>query len=261
MSQVYKVTQEEIDRQQEEFWRTVRAYKPFHLTGEQISSLGKRYYNSLMTQDYETRLHDYPIDGTNNKPRKYLSKYPPGTKVLLLGVGVGREVICAQEMGLDAYGITIGYHNVCFGREILGIEEKRLVEGCIDLLPYVSEIFDVVAGFQILEHAIAPMMILLEQSRVLREGGRIILEWPPASGHSTNGKDPQHQVCFTPGQAEGLLLKAGFGDVKLFYVDMSPIPEEAYWDGGRIKGYVIVTATKIECSEKYIQNARKTLIE
>ena len=64
------------------------------------------------------------------------------------------------------------------------------------------------------EHAMAPMLFLLEQGRVLKPNGTLMLEWPPAKDY-TMGENPHHQMCFTPGQAHALFLKAGFKDIKL----------------------------------------------
>ena len=241
----YSVGQEEIDRQREAYQSLELEYVPFALTDEQLLELGRRFYLCLTTQDYETRIHDYPIDETSNKPWKYLQEFEVGTKILLVGTGAGREVLMARDMGFDAYGVTMGSKNINFGREVLGIDSSQFVGSCNELLPFPPETFDVVAGFQILEHAVSPLLFLLEQSRVLKDNGKIILEWPAASNHSTHGADPQHQVCYTPGQAEGLLLKAGFDNIELFYQDMSSIPKENYWMGEQEKGYVVAKAQKV----------------
>jgi len=252
----YLTGQEEVDRQQEEYDKLAFVYQPFELSDEQLLELGRKYYLCLTTQDYETRLHDYPIDDSNNKPWKYLQGYPEGNKVLLLGVGSGREVLAAEAMGLDAYGVTMGSNNINFGKAVLGISDERLVEGCVELLPFGPNTFDVVAGFQLFEHSISPLVLLLEQGRVLKMGGEIIFEWPAASAHGTNGADPQHQVCYTPGQAEGLLLKAGFGNIRIYYVDMTPVPKEKYWEGEQSKGYLVAVAEKRESKVDYINRSR-----
>ncbi|KKN22539.1 hypothetical protein LCGC14_0914040 [marine sediment metagenome] len=242
---LYTVNQKEIETQHGIFNGLDKDYVPFSLSDDQLLDLGRKFYICLTTQDYETRIHDYPIDETNNKPWKYLQSLYEGTKVLFVGTGAGREVLIAQKMGLDAYGVTMGSNNINFGREVLGLTPDHFVNSCNELLPFPPETFDFVAGFQILEHAVSPLLFLLEQSRVLKEGGKILLEWPAASNHGTHGADPQHQVCYTPGQAEGLLLKSGFDNISLFYNDMSPIPKENYWMGEQDKGYVIVTAEKV----------------
>lgn len=252
---MYKVNDREIKAQQEKFVPIDPGYIEFELSESEIYSLGKKYLNCLLTQDYDERLHDYPIDETNNKVYKYLKDYRRGTKVLLLGVGVGREIICAQELGFDAYGITMGNRNVRFGVDILGIQEERLLEGCMEMLPFVKESFDVVAGFQVFEHAISPMLVLLEQNRVLKFGGDIVFEWPPASFHGTNGKDPQHQVCYVPGQVEGLLLKSGFDSIKMYYNNKDKIPKDNYWKGERDRGYLVAIAKKFKSDKEYIKKA------
>lgn len=241
----YEVTEEEVGIDHREYKELDLPYVPFTLNDTQLLELGRRYHICLTTQDYDIRIHDHPSDVSKNKPWKYLQDAPKGSKVLFVGTGAGREVLAGSAMGLEAYGITIGSNNINFGRNILGLDDSHFVEGCNELLPFPAHFFDVVAGFQIMEHSISPLMFLLEQSRVLVDGGCILLEWPPASDHSTHGADPQHQVCFTPGQVEGLLLKAGFDNVSLFYEDMSVIPKDKYWVGEQEKGYVVVRAQKV----------------
>jgi len=236
-------------------------YKPFTLSEEELLSLGKKFFNSLLTQNKVERLHDYPITEENDKAKKYLREFQKGTKVLFLGCGSGRELIHAEALGLDAYGVTLGQRNIEFGIKTLSLSPTKFKEACAELLPFPAKTFDVVAGFQIFEHAIGPMMFLLEQSRVLKDNGAIVLEWPAASFHSANGKDPQHQVCYTPGQAEALLLKAGFDNIRMFYADMSTVPKEKYWTGEREKGYLIVKANKIESEAPHVVGARDWRIQ
>jgi len=211
--------------------------------------LGKRYLVCLEPQ-HRFDMHDYELL-PGNKYEKYYDLIPKGSRVLHLGCGTGREVLLGKEYGFTSTGITIGKENIKFGHETLGLNEQELVEGYCEVLPFQAEEFDYVIGCQIFEHAIAPMLFLLEQNRVLKPGGQIILEWPPCFGHGTHGADPQHQICFTPGQGQGLLLKAGFVDIKLYYNDMTEIPETNYWHGDA--GYVIAIATKISTDVDYIK--------
>jgi SAM-dependent methyltransferase len=269
MSKIYTVSQQQIDEDLKVFNMMPGGFKPFKMDDQQLLELGRRVFNAISAQDFPGFIHDHEITEENNKPYKYLSRYPEGSKVLLIGVGCGREVLAAQQMGLDAYGVTLGRFNVEFATYMLGIDPTRIVECLAECLPYEPQTFDVVAAFQTFEHTVAPMVFLLEMSRVLKDDGHIVLEWPAPSDHSSLSPNPQHQVCCTPGQGKGLLLKSGFSDIELFYEDMTAIPEANYWKGEQDRGYIVSYAKKIDADrvldiipgEKistvdYIKNAR-----
>lgn len=220
-----------------------------NLSKEQLDSISKVFSDFLDSQQKEeVPLSQSCIDNSPvNKPSKYMQDFERG-KVLFVGTGAGWEVLHAQDMGFDAYGITLGKDNIIFGRENLGLAPEKFVEGPNESLPFGSETFDFVAGFQIFEHCIAPSLFLIEQHRVLKPGGVILLEWPPS--HPTSSHDPKHQICFTPGQAEALLWKTGFDNVQLFYSHyptgrIFEVPESEYWRGCPENGYVVAQAKKV----------------
>jgi len=224
---IHRISAEEISAVWEEYRRNYPPFIPISLRSY-TSALGEKVINVIETQNGQD-FDDYAV-GDDNKIEKYLSDVRKGSKVLLLGVGTGRETRVALDIGLDAVGITLGSRNIEFGKRYLGLTSANHIECVAELLPYPREHFDIVAGFQFFEHAMMPMILLLEQGRVLKMGGKIILEWPPALTH-TGDANPHHQVCYTPGQARALLMKAGFGNIKLYKSDKTPIPDEDIWRG------------------------------
>ncbi|MBX3601536.1 MAG: class I SAM-dependent methyltransferase [Rubrivivax sp.] len=56
------------------------------------------------------------------------------------------------------------------------------VQGTVDGMPLPEASVDVVVAFDCLEHVMAPLPILQEWHRVLRPGGRCLLEWFPFKG-------------------------------------------------------------------------------
>ncbi len=56
------------------------------------------------------------------------------------------------------------------------------VQGTVDGMPLPDASADVVVAFDCLEHVMAPLPILREWQRVLRPGGRCLLEWFPFKG-------------------------------------------------------------------------------
>jgi len=100
----------------------------------------------------------------------------------------------------------------------------------------------------------SPFIFLLEQNRVLKEGGRLLLEWPPGDNYSMED-NPHHQICYSPGQAYALLQKTGFQDIRVFYEDNTPIPEEDMWSGRHVK-MLCVEGRRAPTSKQYINSYR-----
>ena len=88
------------------------------------------------------------------------------------------------------------------------------------MLPYKDGEFDIIAAYQVLEHSCMPVVALLEWHRVLREGGRVLVETPPSKTH-TFDTWLHHVMCPTPRQLYYLFIKTGFKPVKFNTIDIS----------------------------------------
>lgn len=237
--------------------RFMAQYPPFQkriMSKEEREHLAD-LYQVIITCQNGPDFDDYcVIEG--GKLVQYMKGRPPG-KMLILGVGTGREVLVAQEMGFDAVGVTLGSRNVEFGHRLLGLNNENHRELLLEALPFPRETFDYVIGMQTFEHAIAPMLFLLEQGRVLKDGGLLALEWPAAESHQ-GGDNPHHQICYTPGQAKSLLGKAGFKVTKLCFEDMTPIPEDQMWRGDQ-KKMLYIEGIKGKASHEWLKTAWKRI--
>jgi len=250
---VYRITEEEIQKEGVEYRKNYPEFVPYRFTEQDGSRVAAAFANLITTQNGRD-FDDYCVIDDNDKTQKYLTPWlKKGSKVLIHGVGTGREVVSAKEHGYEVIGITLGSRNMEFGRRYLGLAAGEMIECIAEALPFPAESFDVVAGYQIFEHALSPLMFLLEQSRVLKFGGRLVLEWPPADNYSMD-ENPHHQICYTPGQARALFQKAGYAKIKLFYSNMDPIPDEALWSGVSDK-MLCIEGTKVDSGEQYIRRA------
>lgn len=248
---MYRVSEEEIQAAQAKYKKEYRPFRPFTLPPMDSAHISAAFYNIITTQN-GMDTDDYCVPD-NNKVERYIGDLGAGAKVLLLGVGTGRETVVAKGLGYSAVGTTLGSRNIDFGGAELGLSSSEHMECINEALPFPSNTFDCVAGFQVFEHAIAPLLFLLEQSRVLKMGGQLFLEWPPADNYSMED-NPHHQVCFTPGQAHALFQKAGFGGISVFYDDLSEIPQDKWW-GGEHDKMLCIRGEKVPCGKAYIQRA------
>jgi len=249
---VYRVSDSQIQADQAAYKKRYKNFRAFSPSEHNTQKVASAFMNLVTTQN-GMDTDDYCI-ADNNKIERYLSVFTPGARLLLLGTGTGREVIVAKELGYSAVGTTLGSRNIDFGVECLGLSPDELIECLNEDLPFSKDSFDCVAGFQVFEHAIAPLLFLLEQHRVLKVGGKLLLEWPPADQFSMED-NPHHQVCFSPGQAYALFQKAGFGSIRVFYDDLSPISEEDFWRGDQNK-MLCIEGTKLPPTKDYIIRAQ-----
>lgn len=245
---VYRITEEEVQESQKHYRKNYAPFRPFTMDDIARSRVSEHFANLVTTQNGQD-TDDYAVND-GNKLERYFANFARGSKVLFLGVGTGREVLTAKAIGMEAVGTTLGSRNVDYAHKHLNLGEDEVIECLNEALPYPANTFDVVAGFQIFEHTLAPLLFLLEQRRVLKDGGTLLLEWPPAKDY-TMGDNPHHQVCFTPGQAHALFCKAGFDDIELLYDDLQPIPESDWWHGEQIK-MLLIRARKGKNGKDYI---------
>lgn len=221
---IYRASEEELAANRKAYMADYPSFVPRRLTSQEKEFIAESFALAVSTQNGQD-FDDYSVTD-NSRIEKYLKTLSPG-KLLLLGTGTGREVRVAQDMGFDVIGTTLGSRNIEFGRRFLGLNSSNHIEAINEALPFGPNTFDHVVALQTFEHTMVPMMFLLEQTRVLKTGGTLLLEWPPGkTGQS--GENPHHQVCFTPGQAYSLFQKAGLEAIELS--DLSgPLPEEDIW--------------------------------
>jgi ubiquinone/menaquinone biosynthesis C-methylase UbiE len=134
------------------------------------------YYEALMTPDFG--------QGEEVWNRHYLdsiAKHTNGTgKLLEIGFGNASFMKLAHEHGWDTYGAELSVPLADRAREVLKLPNIRL--GTIDELEYPENFFDVIAGFNFLEHVPDPRKTLERIWRLLRPSGIVAVMCPNISG-------------------------------------------------------------------------------
>lgn len=101
-----------------------------------------------------------------------LDKYP---HVLEIGAGAGIDMKVLMDKGYEVTGIGFGYENVRYAREELGIE---LIQMDMHVLNFKDETFDGILSIQTFEHSLSAFIVASEISRVLKSGGRALIDTP-----------------------------------------------------------------------------------
>jgi len=163
--------------------------------GELATWYGFRYYDGVYTH---TRAHD--LDVAAKRLNAY--KLHVGAKLLDVGAGNGAFVQVAMEIGLDAWGQDPAAQN----------ESDRTYLGHLADVAFPTADFDVVTIHDVLEHVPDPVAFLEEVKRILKPGGRLILDfprfWDEAGRH--HWKLIEHLWMLTGNQLMALLQRVGF---------------------------------------------------
>jgi len=131
-------------------------------------------------------------------------------KVLDIGAGIGEFLDCYPDaIGIDREYATASY---CHGGRV------RCIQADAHLLPFLNDSFDGVLLNNVLEHLERPEDALSEIRRVLKKGGRLMIELPGKKGFH---HDKTHVRFWGQNDMVDLLKSQGFMDIKTHYF---PVP-------------------------------------
>ena len=103
----------------------------------------------------------------------------PGTRLLDIGAGQGGAVLEALDRGAGAYGVEPGEEFAVLSRRRLddaGHDPERIHRTGGEALPFPDDHFDYAVSLQVLEHVEDPRPLLEEMYRVLKPGGKALVE-------------------------------------------------------------------------------------
>lgn len=116
----------------------------------------------------------------------------PGSKLLDYGCGPGDMLLCAQELGIESFGIDNFERSVSMAKE-RGLD---VVLGDSSSMPYEKKSFDVIFSQSVLEHVPDAVKLVSELKAYLKPGGTLIISTPTPGSHFWD--DPTHVRPFTP---------------------------------------------------------------
>lgn len=167
-----------------------------HLTLTELAHWYRvQYYRGIYKHTVE---HDWDVA----RVRQAAYHLPAGIKLLDVGAGNGAFVGVMREAGVDAWGQDLAEQS----------DGPYVYVGALEDVAFPTDEFDVVTVHDVLEHVPDPVLFLAEIRRVLKPGGKLIVDFPnfwTASGRH-HWKLIEHLWYFTPDEVHQLLQTAGF---------------------------------------------------
>ncbi len=141
----------------------------------------------------------------------------------VLDAGCGTGGLLAKLAGADMFGLE--YADIA-ARRAATKSGARITRGSINALPFAAESFAAVVSADVLCHAaVEPDRALAELRRVLRPGGRLVLNMPAynwlASAHDRRVHNARRS---TAGALRAQLAGAGFGRIEVRYWNTLLLP-------------------------------------
>ena len=166
--------------------------------------------------------------------------------LLDVGCGKGRFLAAARNAGWHGVGIEFSDASATFAKEMYGID---VIVGDFASVS-LSQQFDVVTLWHVLEHLADPIAALQRAASILRPGGRLVVSVPNnRSLQAKLGGDewfhldlPRHAFHFTPRSLEVMVNRAGLDVARIgyFYPEMEVVGlvqtvlNRSGLDGGRL---------------------------
>jgi len=139
---------------------------------------------------------------------KYLpvEEYP---RILEVAAGAGVDMVLLREHGYEVTGIDLNSDNTVYAMKNFNIEVLLQDMHC---LKFPRNSFDGIFSIQTFEHALSPYIVASEMCRVLRRGGRLLLDTCDPNDDAM--WQPWHPSLLYPRQLIKLFDLVGFDLVK-----------------------------------------------
>ena len=133
------------------------------------------YYDGLTMPEFGEGQNDWNVHYLDA-----IERHVSGGKLLEIGFGDGSFLTLARDRGWETHGADLSQPSVQRARNELGLPNVEV--GTLDTLDYPDNFFDVVAGFNFLEHVANPADTLTTIRRILKPGGVAAIMCPNISG-------------------------------------------------------------------------------
>jgi 2-polyprenyl-3-methyl-5-hydroxy-6-metoxy-1,4-benzoquinol methylase len=129
----------------------------------------------------EHSIPDLGVEQWNNHYLSLINKHATNKgKLLEIGFGTASFLKLAHDNGWETYGADLSTPQVEHARNNLNL--PNIVLGTVEEIAYPNDFFDVVAGFNFLEHVPDPRQSLGEIRRILKPDGVLVIMCPNIAG-------------------------------------------------------------------------------
>jgi 2-polyprenyl-3-methyl-5-hydroxy-6-metoxy-1,4-benzoquinol methylase len=144
----------------------------------------------------------------------------PGGRLLEVGCGSGATLQRMERMGWGVTGLDFDGGAVANARS-RGLDVRH---GQLSAQNFPDGCFDAVVMSHVIEHVPAPVELLAECRRILKQGGMLVVQTPNADsrGHRHYGRSwrglepPRHLQVLTPGALLNVASRIGFTSIEAF---------------------------------------------
>lgn len=181
------ISHQVVDMNEEEY---ANFYKKDYHEGHQ-SSIGAVPYSERYDHDRHVAQLRF---------NKYDFHIPARGKILDVGSGNGAFVDFARDcLGYDAYGVDFCDHPWTY-------------KGPLESVNFPTEFFDAITIHDVLEHMVDPLATLKEIKRILKPGGKLIVDFPDyySEAGKHHWRPVQHLWYMTPERLKEVLASVGF---------------------------------------------------
>ncbi len=163
-------------------------------------------------QDYQKEEKSYT--SYFKKKLDDIASYEPVGRLLDVGCGPGLFMKLAQERGWQVVGVDLSEEAVKKGKK----DKITIKHGTLDSAKLGQNMFDVITGFQLIEHVQKPDALLRKMSARIKKGGLIVITTPDKKGFlaQLSGKhwfeyyNKEHLFFFNQKSLREMIEKAGF---------------------------------------------------
>ena len=143
--------------------------------------------------------------GEFSEDRQRLAAFiPDGSNVLEVACGSAANAVLLKGKNCRYTGTDIGFHGLQLARERLQMPECDFVNSTVLRLPFGNEDFDVVFSTYAMEHFVYVEQGLLEQLRVLKRNGTLMILCP---GHALPHHLPASMDHLSPQMRRRIFIK------------------------------------------------------